>query len=64
MASILAYQCCGCGDQMSFTSFTKVTSPWGNKYWTCNLAAVWGQMATGGGYNTKLEESMSILGML
>ena len=49
---------------MSFTSSTKVTSPWGNKYWTCNLAAVWGQMATGGGYNTKLEESMSILGML
>ena len=62
MASILAYQCCGCGNQISFASSTKVTSPEGNKYWTCNLAAVWGQMATGGGYN-KLEEPMSILGV-
>ena len=62
MASILAYQCCGCGNQISFASSTKVTSPKGNKYWTCNLAAVWGQMATGGGYS-KLEESMSILGV-
>jgi len=62
MASIIAYQCTGCGDQISFATSTKVTSPEGNKYWSCNLAAVWGQMATGGGYN-KLEESMSVLGL-
>ena len=53
MASILAYQCCGCGNQISFASSTKITSPEGNKYWTCNLAAVWGQMATGGGYKNQ-----------
>ena len=62
MASIIAYQCCGCNEQISFATSTKVTSPEGNKYWSCNLAAVWGQMATGGGFN-KLEESMSILGL-
>ena len=32
MASILAYQCGGYGDQISFASSTKVTSPEGNKY--------------------------------
>ena len=26
---------------------TKVTLPDGNKYWSCNVAAVLGQMATG-----------------
>ena len=62
MVSIIAYQCCGCGNQISFATSTKVTSPDGNKYWSCNLVAVWGQMATGGGHN-KLEESMSILGL-
>ena len=36
--------------------------PGRNRYWTCNLAAVWGQMATGGGYND-LQESMSTLGV-
>ena len=62
MASIIAYQCCGCNEQISFATSTKIASPEGNKYWTCNLAAVWGQMATGGGFN-KLEESMSIVGL-
>ena len=62
IASIIAYQCCGCEEQISFATSTKVTSPEGNKYWSCNLAAVWGQMATGGGYN-KLEEAMSVLGL-
>ena len=62
MASIIAYRCCGCGDQISLATSTKVISPEGNKYWSINLAAVWGQMATGGGYN-KLEEAMSILGV-
>ena len=34
----------------------------GGKYWSCNLAAIWGQMATGGGFN-HLQESMSVLGI-
>ena len=32
-------------------------------YWECNLAAVWGQIATGGGH-APLTESMGILGIL
>ena len=62
MASIIAYQCCGCNEQISFATSIKVTSPEDNKYLSCNLATVWGQMATGGGFN-KLEESMSVLGL-
>ena len=30
--------------------------------WECNLAAVWGQMSTGGGHS-QLEENMSVLGV-
>ena len=30
--------------------------------WECNLAAVWGQMSTGGGHN-KLEETLSVIGV-
>ena len=46
---------------MSFPTSTKVSGPIGNQ-WTTNLAAVWGQMATGGGFNS-LQESMSVLGV-
>ena len=34
----------------------------GGQWWECNLAAVWGQMSTGGG-NAPLYETMSVLGM-
>ena len=34
----------------------------GGQWWECNLAAVWGQMSTGGG-NASLYETMSVLGM-
>ena len=34
----------------------------GKFHWTNNLAAVWGQMTVGGGFNL-LQESMSILGV-
>ena len=43
MASIIAFQYCGCNEQISFATSTKVTSPEGNKYWSYNVAAVWGQ---------------------
>ena len=59
MASILAYKCSGCGENISFATSSKASIPSSGKYWTCNVAAVWGQMATGG----HLEESMSILGV-
>ena len=62
MASILAYKCSGCGENISFATSSKVDILSNGKYWTCNVAAVWGQMATGGGFN-HLEEPMSILGV-
>ena len=62
LASILAYKCSGCGQTISFATSTRVNIPSGGKYWSCNVAAVWGQMATGGGFN-HLEESLGILGV-
>ena len=62
LASIIAYHCLGCGQKISFATSTRVSSLEGSHYWTCNLAAVWGQMATGGGYSD-LQESMSSLGV-
>jgi len=47
---------------MSFSTSTKVACSKGNQYWTSNLAAVWGQMVTGGGFNP-LQECMSVLGI-
>ena len=61
LASILSWKCNGCGHEMSFPTSTKVSGPIGN-HWTTNLAAVWGQMATDGGFNS-LEESLSVLGI-
>ena len=52
----------GCGKELAFATSTKTTGLSGKKYWTNNLAAVWGQMAVGGGFNT-LEETMCILGI-
>ena len=46
---------------MSFPASTKVSGSIG-KHWTTNLAAVWGQMTTSGGFNS-LQESMSVLGV-
>ena len=61
LASILCWKCTGCDQEMSFSTSTKVAGTKGNQYWTSNLAAVWGQMVTGGGFNP-LEEAMSTLG--
>ena len=52
----------GCGENISFATSSKVDIPSSRKYWSCNVAAVWGQMATGGSFN-HLEESMGILGV-
>ena len=60
MASILAYKCSGCGQNISFATSRRVNTLCGGKYWSSNLAAIWGQMATGGGFN-HLQESMSVL---
>ena len=43
-------------------SFPTSSTVQGSKQWKCNLAAAWGQMATGGGYAT-LKESMPVNGV-
>ena len=40
----------------------KVKGPNGYTRWECNLAAVWGQMTTGGGHSN-LQESLSVVGV-
>jgi len=61
LASMLGCQF-GCGEELRFATSTKTTGLTGKKYWTNNLAAVWGQMSVGGGFNS-LEETMCILGI-
>ena len=46
-----------------FSTSSKVQGTSGGCYWECNLVAVWGQMATGGGY-APLSESMAVPGVL
>ena len=47
---------------ISFATSDKVKGPRGIKRWESNLAAVWGQMATGGGHAT-LSNSLSAMGI-
>ena len=47
---------------MSFSTSTKVAGSIYNQYWTSKIAAVWGQVITGGGFNP-LQESMGVLGI-
>ena len=59
LASILSATCTTCDMKISFQTSPVVQ---GSKKWQINLAAVWGQMATGGGYST-LQESMAVIGV-
>jgi len=52
----------GCNEIVKLESSAKIVGPKGIKRWECNVAAVWGQMATGGGYS-KLNETMATLGV-
>ena len=51
LASILGYKFNGCGKEITFATSKKSSGLTGKKYWTNNLAAVWGQMTVGGGFN-------------
>ena len=62
LASILKGQCSICGHTITFETSSKVKGPKQYCRWECNLAAVWGQMATGGGHG-HLEQTMSVLGV-
>ena len=62
LASILSGHCSSCQHTITFQTSKKVKGPKGYRRWECNLAAVWGQMSTGGGHS-QLEESMSVVGI-
>ena len=61
LSLVLIVKCKGCGKTLELES-KKVVGPKGIKRWECNLAAVWGQMATGGGHS-RLCETGGILGV-
>ena len=48
--------------EFQFSTSSRVQGMSGGHYWECNLAAVWGQMATVGGH-APLKESMGVLGI-
>ena len=62
LASILSCHCSTCGYTITLETAKKVRGPRGYSRWECNLAAVWGQMVTGGGHS-HLAETMSVLGV-
>ena len=49
-------------NRLSVATSSKVKGPSGHQYWENNLAAVWGQMSTGGGH-AALQETMSVLSL-
>ena len=62
LASIISTKCSHCGHSILLETSHKVKGPRGYRRWECNLAAVWGQMSTGGGHS-KLQETMGLLGV-
>ena len=61
LASILSTKYSVCGHTIALETAQKVVGPDEYRRWECNLAAVWGQIATSGGHS-QLEETMSVLG--
>ena len=62
LASTLTGHCSSCDHTIQLETSKKVKGPRGYMRYESNLAAVWGQMATGAGHS-QLEESMSVLGV-
>ena len=62
LASILSAKCSGCRMEIAFPTSSRVGSLNGSRRWECNVAAVWGEMVTGGGH-VPLSEAMSVLGV-
>ena len=52
----------GCPEEFQFVTSSSVQGLNGGHQWECNLTAVWGQMATGGGH-APLIKSMAVLGI-
>lgn len=62
LASIFNCVCVKFGHSIKLYSSEKVQGPRGYKRWECNLAAVWGQVSSGGGH-TPLQKTTSLLGV-
>ena len=62
LASIISSRCSKYSFSIPLTTSPKVRGPKGTSQWEANLAAVLGHMATGGGH-TRLQETMSTLGI-
>ena len=62
MASILSANCSHCRLEIAFPTSTKISGVGSGKRWEYNVAAVWGQMCSGGGH-AHLKETVSVLGI-
>ena len=62
LSSIISTRCSVCTHTIILETSKKVKGPRGYSRWECNLAAIWGQMCTGGGHS-KLQETMAVLGV-
>lgn len=62
MACILSANCSHCRLEIGFPTSTKISRVGGGKRCECNVAAVWGQMCSGGGH-AHLKETASVLGI-
>ena len=62
LASILNAECTLCSCSITFETSRKVKGPRNYSQWECNLAAVWGEMMTGGGHS-RLQEMLGVVGV-
>lgn len=62
LSSLLTSQCSKCREEFPLSTSSRVKGLSGKHSWESNIAAVWGQMTTGGGYST-LVETMAVLGV-
>ena len=60
LASILKEECTLCSCSITFETSRKVKGPRNYSQWECNLAAVWGEMMTGGGHS-RLQEMLGVI---
>ena len=62
LSSLLTSHCTNCKEEFPLKTSLRVKGLSGKHCWESNIAAVWGQMSTGGGHST-LVETMAVLGV-
>ena len=62
LACIIEGKCLKCNTTFTIPSSSRITSSTGKKFWTVNVGAVLGQMATGGGAS-RLQQVMGSVGV-